>query len=57
MFAGESPKEMVYRVKPNSAERVRLSLRGTGKPPGIAEFGLYAEPASREGKRGGRSGV
>jgi hypothetical protein len=26
---------------------VRLSLRGTGKPPGIAEFGLYAEPDRR----------
>jgi len=44
VFAGESPREMVYWVKPTSAERVRLSLRGTGKPPGIAEFGLYAEP-------------
>jgi len=44
VFAGESPREMVYRTKPASAERVRLSLRGTGKPPGIAEFGLYAEP-------------
>ena len=43
-LAGESPREMVYRVKPTSAERVRLSVRGTGKPPGIAEFGLYAEP-------------
>jgi hypothetical protein len=43
VFAGESPREIVYRVKPTSTERVRLSLRGTGKPPGIAEFGLYAE--------------
>jgi alpha-L-fucosidase len=47
VFAGESRREMVYRVKPTSAERVRLSLRGTGKPPGIAEFGLYAEPERR----------
>ncbi|MGC2150942.1 MAG: discoidin domain-containing protein, partial [Terriglobales bacterium] len=47
VFAGESPREMVYRVKPTSAERVRLSLRGTGKPPGIAELGLYAEPERR----------
>jgi alpha-L-fucosidase len=43
VLAGESPAELVYRVQPTSAERVRLSLRGTGKPPGIAEFGLYAE--------------
>jgi alpha-L-fucosidase len=42
VLAGDSPREMVYRVKPISAERVRLSLQGTGKPPGIAEFGLYA---------------
>ena len=46
-LAGESPTKMVYRVKPASAERVRLRLRGTGKPPGIAEFGLYAEPERR----------
>jgi hypothetical protein len=51
VFAGESPREMVYRVKPASAERVRLSLRGTGKPPAIAEFGLYADSAFSEGKR------
>jgi hypothetical protein len=36
---------MVYRVKPASAERVRLSLRGTDKPLGIAEFGLYTSAA------------
>jgi hypothetical protein len=41
-LAGDSPREMVYRVKPASADRVRLTLRGRGKPPGIAEFGLYA---------------
>jgi alpha-L-fucosidase len=45
LLAGNSPREMVYRVKPASAERVRLSLRGTGKPLGIAEFGLYANTA------------
>ena len=44
VLIGDSPAAMVYRVKPTSAERVRLSLRGTSKPPGIAEFGLYAEP-------------
>jgi hypothetical protein len=43
VFAGESPREMVYRVKPTSAERVRLTGRGTGQAPGIAEFELYAE--------------
>jgi alpha-L-fucosidase len=47
VLAGESPREMVYRVKPTSAERLRLSVRGTGKPPGIAELGLYAEPERR----------
>jgi alpha-L-fucosidase len=47
VLAGESPREMVYRVKPTSAGRVRLSLRGTSKPPGIAEFGVYAEPERR----------
>jgi alpha-L-fucosidase len=47
VFAGESPREVVYRTRPASAQRVRLSLRGTGKPPGIAEFGLYAEPERR----------
>jgi alpha-L-fucosidase len=45
VIAGESPTEMIYGVKPTTAERVRLSLHSTGKPPGIAEFGLYAEPA------------
>jgi alpha-L-fucosidase len=42
--AGLSPTEMIYRVKPTTAERVRLNLRGTGNAPGIAELGLYAEP-------------
>ena len=46
-LAGESPTRMVYRVNQTSAERVRLSVRGRGKPPGIAEFGLYAEPERR----------
>ncbi len=40
---GDSPSALVYRVDPVTAERVRLSVRGTGKPPGVAEFGLYAE--------------
>jgi alpha-L-fucosidase len=44
ILSGDSPKEMVYRVKQASAERLRLSVRGAGKPPGIAEFGIYAEP-------------
>jgi alpha-L-fucosidase len=43
VLAGESPAELVYRVQPTSAERVRLSLGGAGKLPGIAEFGLYTE--------------
>jgi alpha-L-fucosidase len=50
LLAGDSPREMVYRVKPASAERVRLTLRGTGKPPGIAEFGLYAGAAFPRGQ-------
>jgi len=59
VFAGESPREMVYRKKPTSAERVRLSLRGTGKPPGIAEFGLYAKRSAAfpEDKQEARDGV
>jgi alpha-L-fucosidase len=51
VFAGESPREMVNRVKPISAERVRLTLSGTDKAPGIAEFGLYAE-SERQISRG-----
>jgi alpha-L-fucosidase len=47
VLAGESPTKMVYQVTPTSTERVRLSLHGTGKLPGIAEFGLYAEPERR----------
>ncbi len=43
VLAGESPSSQVYRVRSTSADRVRLSLRGTGKALGIAEFGLYAE--------------
>lgn len=47
VLAGESPNKMVYRVKATLTERVRLSLSGTGKPVGIAEFGIYAEPERR----------
>jgi alpha-L-fucosidase len=47
ILAGDSPSALVYRVQPISAERVRVSLRGTGKPAGLAEFGLYAEPERR----------
>ena len=47
VLIGDSPIAMVYRVKPTRAERVRLSLRGTSKPPGIEEFGLYVEPDSQ----------
>ena len=46
-LAGESTTMMMYRVNQTSADRVRLSVRGRGKPPGIAEFGLYAEPERR----------
>jgi alpha-L-fucosidase len=41
---GDSPAAMVYRIEPTNADPVRLSLRGKSKPPGIAEFGIYAEP-------------
>jgi alpha-L-fucosidase len=51
LFAGESPREMVYRTEPASAQRMRLTLGGTGKPPGIAEFGLYEEPERRISRR------
>lgn len=43
ILKGNSPTALVYRMDPVTAERVRLSLRGTGRPPGVAEFGLYAE--------------
>lgn len=46
VLTGDSPAALVYQVEPTSAERVRLSLRGTGKPPGIAEFGFYADAHS-----------
>src|ERR1700677_1737672 len=36
VLAGESPSELVYRVQPTSAERVRLNIGGAGKLPGIA---------------------
>jgi alpha-L-fucosidase len=43
VLTGDSPMALLYQVKPISAVRVRLSLSGSGRPPGIAEFGLYAE--------------
>ena len=43
ILSGASPSALVYRVDPVTAQRMRLSVRGAGKPPGIAEFGLYAE--------------
>ncbi|MGA8159971.1 MAG: alpha-L-fucosidase [Acidobacteriaceae bacterium] len=36
----------VYRIPKTTAERIRLTLTGRDQSPGIAEFGLYAEPAS-----------
>ena len=44
ILKGGAPAALVYQVDLAAADRVRLSLDGTGKPPGIAEFGLYAEP-------------
>jgi alpha-L-fucosidase len=44
VLSGDSPREMLYPVTPTITQRLRLSLRGAGKPPGIAEFGIYAEP-------------
>ncbi len=35
------------RFQPVTAERVRLSINGSAKPPGIAEFGIYNEPIGR----------
>jgi alpha-L-fucosidase len=43
VLTGDSPLALLYEVKPITAVRVRVSLSGSGKPPGIAEFGLYAE--------------
>ena len=45
VLSGESPREMVYGVKSTTAHRLRLSLRGSGRPLGIAEFAIYAQPA------------
>ena len=45
LLSGDAPAALVYRVDPVTAQRVRLTIRGAGKPPGIAEFGLYAERA------------
>ncbi len=39
-----STKVAVHRVQRTTAERVRLIIQGTDKPPGIAEFGIYDEP-------------
>jgi alpha-L-fucosidase len=47
VLSGDSPRQMLYRVKPTSAHRLRLTLRGSGKPPGVAEFGIYAQPESK----------
>jgi alpha-L-fucosidase len=44
ILSGELSKGQVHPVKENVAERVRLSIKGMGKSPGIAEFGVYAEP-------------
>jgi hypothetical protein len=44
LLSGDSPKQMLYTVKQASAERLRLSVRGAGKTPGIAEFGIYKQP-------------
>jgi alpha-L-fucosidase len=41
----EAREARVYSVKKTIAERIRLSVTGKGKSPGIAEFGAYAEPA------------
>jgi alpha-L-fucosidase len=43
VLTGDSPTALVYQVKSISAVRMRLSVSGSGRPPGIAEFGLYAE--------------
>jgi alpha-L-fucosidase len=32
------------RFQPVTVERVRLTVQGSSKPPGVAEFGIYNEP-------------
>lgn len=39
-----STKIAVQRVQRTTAERIRLIIQGSEKPPGIAEFGVYEEP-------------
>ena len=41
----EMSQEPIHSVREIVAERVRLSVTGTDKAPGIAEFGVYAEPS------------
>lgn len=44
----DAPREPnVYAVRTTVAERIRLIISGTTKPPGIAEFGIYSEPERR----------
>ncbi|GGG71476.1 alpha-L-fucosidase [Edaphobacter dinghuensis] len=43
--SGKTPLAFqLERFQPVTAERVRLTIKGTTKPPGITEFGIYNEP-------------
>jgi alpha-L-fucosidase len=46
LIEGHSPRPFQFHAfEPITAERVRLQLAAAGAPPGIAEFGIYNEPA------------
>jgi alpha-L-fucosidase len=45
ILSGGTPSRFQIRQFPRVvSERVRLRIDGSGKPPGIAEFGIYDEP-------------
>ncbi len=35
----------IHRVKEATAAHIRLTVTGKDKSPGVAEFGIYAEPS------------
>jgi alpha-L-fucosidase len=46
ILSGGTPSRFQIHQFPRvTAERVRLKIDSSGKPPGITEFGVYDEPA------------
>jgi hypothetical protein len=45
VLSGRTPdKVQIHQFHRTIAERVRLTITGVAKPPGIAELGIYDEP-------------